>query len=334
MIGKEDVTELNEKFTADNIGKKVKSAMGNGHATLVIMILGVAMAVSSVFVTCFVSIGFDFTQIGTPTFWLRWLTVLSATLSSFFFVLVHRDDVNKLKSVYTDKMQEINEQGKRVKKNFDDFLFEYNTERRIEWHKASINRKIGKYNEKILRCKIKLVKYLPSSRRRKKCEKKIAKYTDKINAYQEQITESYIEQNKYSLKTRSRAISRMTILSDRIKVDDEEYIQNVSVFYGKKGFVRVVLSFVIAICIACILPDPHTGAVTWASALSLIMTLLSILVACLGGMMTANDALKNVHVPNALFKLKVLTAYFEWDSKQTATAEQTKENQEKPYENT
>lgn len=94
MFGEKDEKEV---FTVSTVTKKVKAGLGNGRGTLILAIVGTAVSLCASFMFCLASIGFDFSQLGETVFWSRWASMAIATMCVYVLVLLHKDEVNRMK---------------------------------------------------------------------------------------------------------------------------------------------------------------------------------------------------------------------------------------------
>ena len=294
-----------EKFTTTgDIIHGAANVLGNGRGTLILAIVGVALSTSSAFMFCLVGVGFDFSQLTTSLFWSRWASMCLATLSSYFFVLLHKDEKNKLNPWYQQKVRLLLDLSVETGADFDSYLFHYNRERKIAWFKNRVNGKIAKLNAKITWRKLK------------------GKPTDdlesKIAIYRACLSEKYIAENENSLKTRSKPIRSAQVLTEAQKAGrDEENFKSAGAYYGVKSIAKIALSLMVTIAFASVILQ-NLGSGSVASIAMTIFTLLSTVISIFSAILAANGCYKTVYVPNLLFKIKILKGYREWANLSTA----------------
>lgn len=299
----------NEVFTPDKVTKKIKSGLGNGRGTLILAIAGTVVSLAATFMFCLVSIGFDISQLGQSVFWSRWASMAISTMSVYALVVLHKDEVNRLKGWYTEKTEELREKGqKAVGDLFEEYLREINMTRRIEWYKRKMNGKIANLIHKQLR--------LETKPRTKKIQKKILRIVNRVEAFKARLTKDYIDKNKQTLKTRSKPISSAQVLSETHHGDNgEQNFRSQSAYYGGKSITKILLSLVMTAAFASVTLNDLVAGFNAASIVMIILTLLSVVISIVSAVLAANGCYKNVYVPNLLFKLKILSDFEEWKGK-------------------
>ena len=299
----------NEVFTPDKVTKKIKSGLGNGRGTLILAIAGTCVSLSATFMFCIFSIGFDISQLGQSVFWSRWASMATSTMCVYALVVLHKDEVNRLKRWYTSKTEELREKGqKAIGDLFEDYLHEINMNRRIEWYKRKMNAKIGKLNQKKLR--------IETKRQKPRIKKRTERIKEKIEKFKARITKDYIEANKENLKTRSKPISSAQVLSETQHGDNgEQNFRSQSAYYGGKSITKICLSLVMTAVFASVTLSDLVAGFNAASVVVIILTLLSVVISIVSAVLAANGCYKNVYVPNLLFKLKILSDFEEWKGK-------------------
>lgn len=285
--------------TAEVVTKKVKQGLGNGRGTLILAVLGIAVSLASSFMFCLASIGFDFTQLREIVFWSRWASMAVSTMSAYAFVLLHKDEVNRLTPWYKDKVTKIADKSETVGNEFETYLKQLNEERAVEWYKRKMNEKLARLNHRLL------VKELKN--------RKTAKIKATIEKYEACLTEEYIEEHKHVLKTRSKPISSVQVLSSSKKGDDGEVnFRSASSYYGGKAFFKLCSSLVMTAAFACVIVSNFGAGITIASIVMTVLTVLSLFISVLSAILAANGCYNNVYVPNILFKLKILADFEKW----------------------
>lgn len=293
-----------EPLTTENVTSKVKSILGNGRGTLILAIFGVLLSTASAFTFCLASIGFDFSQLIRSTFWSRWASMFITMLSAYAFVIVHKDEKNRLNSWYIEKLRLLMELSISTGFNFDAYIEELNEEREEEWFKNDIDAKISTLNGKVVRRKLKGRSY--------------GDLEDKIKIYQSCITPEYLAANKYHLKTRSKPIRAAQVLTEKQnKCRAEENFLSPAAFYGGKMVIKVITSLLTTAAFASVVVQNFEAGFNAASVVMTLFTLLSVTMSIMSAIFAANGCYKNVHVPNLLFKIKILTGYKAWQEKQT-----------------
>lgn len=300
----------NDVFTPDKVTKKIKSGLGNGRGTLILAVAGTCVSLCATFMFCLVSIGFDFSQIGATVFWSRWASMAISTMCVYALVVLHKDEMNRLKKWYTGKTEELMEKSKTaVGEKFEEYLSEINMERRIEWYKRKMNGKIAKLSQKQL--------LLETQRQKPRIKKRIERIKEKIEKFKDRVSEEYIEVNKQNLKTRSKPISSVQVLSEARRGDSgEQNFRSESMYYGGKSIIKISLSLVMTAAFACVSLNDFIAGFTVASIVMIIFTVLSVVISIVSAILAANGCYKNVHVPNLLFKLKILSDFEEWKGEQ------------------
>lgn len=297
-----------EVFTPDVVTKKVKAGLSNGRGTMMLAIVGTCVSLCASFMFCLASIGFDFSQLAQTTFWSRWASMSISTLCVYALVILHKDEVNRLNEWYVERRKIISEKAKIVGEEFEDYLKEFNLKRRIDWHKRKINDKISCLNQRLLCAELK--------RQTTGVQKRIVKIKKKIWKLKERITDEYIEENKYTLKTRSRAISAAQVLSDtNFGYNGEVNFRSASAYYGGKSLAKICLSLAMTAAFACVVVQNFGMGVNIASIVMTVLTVLSVFVSIVSAILAANGCYKNVYVPNLLFKLEILRNFEAWKEK-------------------
>ncbi len=306
------IIEEKQPFTPDVVKEKVKVGLGNGRGTLLLAIAGTVVALCATFMFCIFSVGFDFTKLGTTVFWSRWASMAISTMCVYSLVVLHKDEVNRLKKWYTERSEELAEKSKSViGERFEEYLREINQTRRSNWYKSYMNAKIAKLNQKLLR--------LETRRPFPGTGKRIELIKANIERYRERNTDKYIAANRDNLKTRSKPISSMQVLSDSRRGDSgEQNFRSQSAYYGGKSIVKISLSLVMTAAFASVTLSDLVMGFTAASAVVIIFTLLSVVISIVSAILAANGCYKNVYVPNLLFKLEILSNFEEWKEKNEA----------------
>lgn len=300
------VEQEKEVFTTDVITRKVKVGLSNGRGTLLLAIVGTIVSFCATFMVCIFSIGFNLSQLGNSVFWSRWASMAVSTMCVYLLVILHKDEMNRLKPWYVEKYEEFQQKAQSaIGEKFEEYLREININRRIEWYKRKINGKIAKMNQKQLR--------LETRRKIPGIKKRIEQIKEQIEKLKEKIDEEYIEANKENLKTRSKPICSVQILSETQRGDSgEQNFRSASSYYGGKSLSKIILSLVMTAAFACVtLNDLETGF-TVASVVVIIFTVFSMVTSIVFAVLAANGCYKNVYVPNLLFKLKILADYETW----------------------
>lgn len=300
MIEYED--KAPEIVTTDMVTKKIKGSLGNGRGTLLLAIFGVLVSLCSSFMFCLASIGFDFSQLTNSVFWSRWAALAVASFVAYAIVILHKDEMNRKNDWYVENMRKIAEKASETGEAFEVYLQQLNLKRRIEWYKRHINDKIAALNAKVLQYELK------------------NKPTDKLKAqialYTSRLSEDFIERNKYALKTRSKPISSVQVLSETNRGDNgETTFRSASAYYSGKSAVKLVLSLVMTAAFSCVVVQNFAVGIDIASVVMTVLTVLSVLISVMSAIMAANGCYKNVYVPNLLFRLKILSDYDEWKKK-------------------
>lgn len=277
--------------------KKVKSALGNGRGTLALAIIGGVISTASSFMFCLVSIGFDFTQLATTAFWSRWASMFISTLVTYVLVVIHKDEVNRLKGAYVDELKKL--RNFEHTDEFEEFLKEYNLTRKVAWHKSHINAKIAKL--KTLRLKLDLK------------DRSTAKADGKIKTYEKLVDDGYIAENLHTLKTKSKPISSAQVLTETKKAQlGEENFRSAGMYYGSKGAVKLCLSLLMTSAFASVVVENFSVGINVASIVMVLFTVLSMILSTASAITAANGCYRNVYVPNLQFKLKIISAFDRW----------------------
>ena len=290
---------MKEPITTSAVTGQIKNVLGNGRGTLILAIIGVGLSTASTFMFCLASVGFDFTQLSEPAFWSSWASVFMTMICSYALVILHKDEKNRLNEWYVEKMTLIMNLSTAAGLSFDEYLEWFNLQRRIAWYKNDINAKIAKLNGKIIKYKLK------------------GKPTDilekQIETFRACLAEEYIEENKYSLQTRSKPIRSSQVLTESKKgTDGEENFRSPSAYYSVKVVLKIVMYFVIAVAFAAVVVQNFMVGVDVAAITKTILSCLSIVLAIISAIFAANGCYKTVYVPNLLFKIKILTGYGAW----------------------
>lgn len=285
--------------TVEDISKKVKSSLGKGRGTLVLAVAGILISLGSSFMFCLASIGFDFSQLREMTFWSRWASMSISALFAYGLVVLHKDEVNRLNSWYTENLKKLAEMSSAVGDDFDKYLKEVNLTRRVEWYKNKMNAKIGKLNQKLLKAEL-------NCRPTEKLAEKIAKY--KIC-----VSEEWLEANKYTLKTRSKPFSAAQILSESHKSEGaEENFRSAAAYYGGKALMKLCMSLCMTAAFACVIVQNVDIYVNVASIVMTILAVIAVLISVVSAVMAANGCYRNIYVPNLQLKLKILAGFEKW----------------------
>lgn len=299
----------NEPVTTDKMKEKIKSGLGNGRGTLILAIAGTVVSLCATFMFCIFSIGFDLSQLGSSVFWSRWVSMAVSIMCVYALVILHKDETNRSKAWYTEKTEELMARAQEVVgEQFEEYLREINMTRRIEWYKRMMNGKISKLNQKQLR--------LETKRQKPRIKKRIERVKGKIDKFKARLTKDYIEANKQNLKTRSKPISSAQVLSDAQHGDGgEQNFRSESAYYGGKSVVKVCLSLFMTAAFASVTLGELVLGFNAASVVVIFFTLLSVVISIVSAILAANGCYKNVHVPNLLFKLKILSDFEAWKEK-------------------
>lgn len=297
------IKEPNNGFVTDGVmdvaTRKVKSALGGGRGTLALAIIGGAISTASSFMFCLVSIGFDFTQLATTSFWSRWASMFISTLVTYVLVVIHKDEVNRLKGVYVEELKKL--RNFEHTDEFEEFLKEYNIARKIAWHKNHINARIAKLKNRRLKAELK--------------NKPTARVDGKIKTYEKLVEEGYIEKNMHTLKTKSKPISSAQVLTETKKMQSgEENFRSAGLYYGSKGVTKLCLSLLMTSAFASVVVENFSAGITVASIVMVLFTVLSMVLSTASAITAANGCYRNVYVPNLQFKLKILSAFNKWKS--------------------
>lgn len=319
--------EKKEVFTVSDVTGRVKRGLGNGRGTLILAIAGTAVSLCASFMFCLASIGFDFTQLGETVFWSRWASMAVATMCVYAVVLLHKDEVNRMKDWYVNNLKTIGKKSETAGEEFEKYLKELNMNRRIAWYKRKMNTKIAKLNQKLFWSELK--------RQKPYVKKRVAKIKAKIEKYESRVTKQYIDEHKDTLKTRSKPISSVQVLSETQRGDSGEVnFRSASAYYGGKSIVKVCLSLAITAAFSCVVVTNFEAGVNIASAVMTVLTVLSLFISAVSAILAANGCYKNVYVPNLLFKLKILSDYETWrNDKKGKPQEPPDEPQEKQENN-
>ncbi len=288
-----------EMITVSDVTKKVKTGLGNGRGTLILAIVGISVSLASSFMFCLASIGFDFTQLQQTVFWSRWASMSISSLFAYALVILHKDEVNRLKPWYTEHLRLLADKSATAGDSFEEYLKQLNLQRRVEWYKRNLREKVARLNEKILRAELK--------------NRPFGKLKDKLKAYQERLDEEYIETHIYVLKTRSKPISSVQVLAETQKGDKgETNFRSASAYYGGKAAGKLCLSLCMTAAFACVIVNNFEVGINVAAVAMTVLTVLSLLISVLSAVTAANGCYKNVYVPNLQFKLKIFSGYESW----------------------
>ncbi len=288
-----------EIITSTQIAGKAKSVLGNGRGTLILAIVGITVSLGSSFMFCLASIGFDFTQLRLAEFWSRWACMSLATLFTYVLVIIHKDEVNRLNSWYTDNLKLLADKSATVGAEFELYLKELNLQRRIEWHKRKVNEKIAKLNKLLLRQELK--------------NKPTEAIKEQIKTYQDRLSDGYIEANKYALKTRSKPISSAQVLCETRRGDNgEENFRSAAAYYGGKVISKLIFSLCLTASFASVVVQNFVVGINVAAITMTILTVFSLLISVVSAILAANGCYRNVYVPNLQFKLKILSGFDKW----------------------
>lgn len=294
--------EEKNPFTPEAVTKKVKAGLSKGRGTLVLAILGIAVSLASSFMFCLASIGFDFTQLTQTVFWSRWASMSISSLCAYVFVILHKDEVNRLNPWYLEKTKLLAEKSESAGKDFEEYLKEVNLQRRIEWYKRKINGKIGTLQRKLQSLELK--------------NKPTEKLKKQIETYEYFVSEEYIEKNKSVLRTKSKPITSAQVLSETQKGDGGEMnFRSASAYYGGKTAIKLALSLAMTAAFACVVVQSFGVGINIASVVMAVLTVLSVFMSVLSAIFAANGCYKNIYVPNLLFKLEIISDFEEWKTK-------------------
>lgn len=310
MIEYEDSHDVG--ITSEVVTKKIKSGIGNGRGTLLLAVFGVIVSIGSSFMFCLASIGFDFAQLANSVFWSRWAALAIASFVAYALVILHKDEMNRKNEWYVENLQKIADKASETGEQFELYLQQLNIKRRIEWYKRNINDKIAALNAKVLQYELK------------------NKPTDKLKAqialYTSRLSDEFIERNKYALKTRSKPISSVQVLSETNRGDNgETTFRSASAYYSGKSALKLVLSLVMTAAFSCVVVQNFAVGIDIASVVMTVLTVLSVLISVMSAIMAANGCYKNVYVPNLLFRLKILSDYEGWKKEQRKKEEEKEE---------
>lgn len=290
---------INQSATTADITKRVKTSLSQGRGTLILAVVGIAISLCSSFMFCLASIGFDFSQISETAFWSRWASMSVSALFAYALVILHKDEVNRLNKWYVDNLKILSEKSAAAGDEFDEYLKEFNLQRRIDWYKRKINAKIGKLNHKLLNIELK--------------GRPTEKIKERIKKYKERISEEFLEANKYSLKTGSKAISSSQVLSETQRGDDGEVnFRSAAAYYGGKALIKLCFSLCLTAAFACVVVQNFTVGINIASITMTVLTVLSLLISVVSATLAANGCYRNIYVPNLQLKLKILSGFEKW----------------------
>lgn len=299
-------------FIMGDVTDKIKAGFGNGRGTFLLALLGIGISISASFMFCLVSIGFDFTQLKDIVFWSRWASMAVTSLVGYFLVILHKDEKNRMLPWYQNCMEEIARKASQIGESFDEFLHELNLRRRVEWYKRAVNEKIAELNKKLLEADLR--------------GKSTSSIAQKIEKYKAIISDEFIAANKNALKTRSKTISSVQVLSEAKNGDNgETNFRSASGFYLGKGTAKVVMSLIMTAAFACVVVQNFGAGISVASVVMTILSVLSTLISVSSAVLAANGCYRNVYVPNMLFRLKILADYEEWKKKKDARRTRTSE---------
>ena len=291
-----------EVFIMSDLTDRVRLNLGNGRGTLWLAIIGILISVSASFMFCLASIGFDFSQLAELVFWSRWASMAVTSLVGYFLVILHKDEKNRMIEWYATNMRKIADRAADIGEKFDEFLKIYNERRRIEMYKRQINEKIAALNQRALALEIR--------------GKSSGSIQSKIERYKERITDVFIASNKNALKTRSKPISAIQVLSEARRGDGVEInFRSAGSYYFGKGAAKIVLSLVMTAAFACVVVQNFNVGISIASVVMTILSVLSTLISVFSAIMAANGCYRNVYVPNLLYRLKILADYDAWREK-------------------
>lgn len=312
MIEMEEKRPEPALVTSETVQKKMRASLGNGRGTLILAVFGVLVSLCSSFMFCLASIGFDFSQLANSVFWSRWAALAVASFVAYAIVILHKDEMNRKNDWYVENMRKIAEKASETGEAFEVYLQQLNLKRRIEWYKRHINDKIAALNAKVLQYELK------------------NKPTDKLKAqialYTSRLSEDFIERNKYALKTRSKPISSVQVLSETNRGDNgETTFRSASAYYSGKSAIKLVLSLVMTAAFSCVVVQNFAVGIDIASVVMTVLTVLSVLISVMSAIMAANGCYKNVYVPNLLFRLKILSDYEDWKKEQRKKEEEKEE---------
>ena len=199
-------------------------------------------------------------------------------------------------------MRKIADRAADIGEKFDEFLKIYNERRRIEMYKRQINEKIAALNQRALALEIR--------------GKSSGSIQSKIERYKERITDVFIASNKNALKTRSKPISAIQVLSEARRGDGAETnFRSEGSYYFGKGAAKIILSLVMTAAFACVVVQNFNVGISIASIVMTILSVLSTLISVFSAIMAANGCYRNVYVPNLLYRLKILADYDAWREK-------------------
>ena len=310
MIEYEDSHDVG--ITSEVVTKKIKSGIGNGRGTLLLAVFGVIVSLGSSFMFCLASIGFDFAQLANSVFWSRWAALAIASFVAYALVILHKDEMNRKNEWYVENLQKIADKASETGEQFELYLQQLNIKRRIDWYKRNINDKIAALNAKVLQYELK--------------NKPTDKLKAQIELYTSRLSDAFIEKNKYALRTKSKAISSVQVLSETNKGDNgETTFRSASAYYSGKSVIKLVLSLVMTAAFSCVVVQNFAVGIDIASVVMTVLTVLSVLISVMSAIMAANGCYKNVYVPNLLFRLKILSDYEGWKKEQRKKEEEKEE---------
>lgn len=288
-----------EVFTPEVITKKVRSGLGNGRGTLLLAIAGIAVSICSSFMFCLASIGFDFSELQQSVFWSRWASMSVSSLIAYIFVILHKDETNRLKEWYVTNMKKIAEKSEAAGEEFEVFLRDLNIRRQVEWYKRKMGEKVAQLNHALLKAEIH--------------HKPTEEIQARIKLYSERMSDEFILSHREVLKTRSKPIYSAQVLTEAQKGDaGEANFRSASAYYGSKAFVKTILSLGMTAAFSCVVVQNFEAGINIASVVMTVLTVLSIFISVWSAIMAANGCYKNVYVPNLLFKLKILSDFEKW----------------------
>lgn len=178
-------------------------------------------------------------------------------------------------------------------------------QRRIDWYKRKMNAKIARLNHRLFRTELK--------RQKQHVKNRILRIKAKIEKHMARATDQYIEEHKYVLKTRSKSISSVQVLSETQHGDSgEANFRSASAYYGGKSVAKICLSLLMTAAFSCVVVSNFAMGINIASVVMMVFTILSMIISIVSAILSANGCYKNVYVPNLLFKMKILSDYEKW----------------------
>ena len=216
----------------------------------------------------------QYPQLKDIVFWSRWASMAVTSLVGYFLVILHKDEKNRMLPWYQNCMEEIARKASQIGESFDEFLHELNLRRRVEWYKRAVNEKIAELNKKLLEADLR--------------GKPTSAIAQKIEKYKAIISDEFIAANKNALKTRSKTISSVQVLSEAKSGDNgETNFRSASGFYLGKGTAKVVMSLIMTAAFACVVVQNFGAGISVASVVMTILSVLSTLISVSSAVVSA-----------------------------------------------